>query len=370
MENIKDDIEPIRKIIHVDMDAFYASVEQRDNPDLRGKPIAVGGDSKRGVVAAASYEARKFGVRSAMSSVVAKRKCKDLIFVRARFEVYKEVSGQIRSVFEKYTDLIEPLSLDEAYLDVTENKLEIKSAIRIAQLIRREIKELTGLTASAGVSYNKFLAKTASDLDKPDGLSVILPNQAIEFLENLAIEKFYGIGKVTSKKMKSLGIHRGKDLKMWPESELKRLFGKSGSYYFNIVRGIDGRRVISSRERKSVGAELTFFDDLNTIDELTEKLQKIEEILWKRIEKIQKRGKTLTLKVKNSDFTVLTRSKTVDHLIQSQSEIREIYMELLNEWNEQDFQIRLLGLSISNLSTGEPKKEHIVRQLKINYEGF
>ncbi|GAA4835747.1 DNA polymerase IV [Algivirga pacifica] len=339
------------------MDAFYASVEQRDNPALRNKPIAVGGSSDRGVVAAASYEARKYGVHSAMSSVVAKRLCPDLIFTKGRYEVYAEVSRQIRAIFFEYTDLVEPLSLDEAYLDVTENKKHMKSAIAIARNIRSKIQSQLQLTASAGVSYNKFLAKTASDLDKPDGLSVILPEEAMSFLETLPIDKFYGIGKVTAEKMKRLGIFRGKELKMWPKSDLLHMFGKSGHYYYNIVRGIDHRMVTPQRERKSFGMERTFSEDITDFITLQEKLFQMGEQLWERFQKRQQQAKTLTLKIKYSDFHQITRSKTSLEVIPSLEEIKSMTTEMLAEFKEDDFQIRLTGISLSNLSYTDEKKE-------------
>ncbi|MCB0408824.1 MAG: DNA polymerase IV [Flavobacteriales bacterium] len=300
----------IRKIIHVDMDAFYASVEQRDNPDLKGKPVAVGGSKERGVVAAASYEARKYGVRSAMPSVTAFKKCPHIIFVPPRFEVYKEVSKQIREVFSEYTNLIEPLALDEAYLDVTENKKNMEYAMDIAKEIKEKIKQRTKLTASAGISYNKFLAKIASDYNKPDGFYVITPKMAEKFIEQLKIEKFFGVGKVTAQKMHKRGIFTGADLKTKSLDELNRWFGKSGKYYFNVVRGVDNRSVNPNRIRKSLGAERTYSIDITNKIGLIENLNGIVEVLIKRMEKSDSSGKTLTIKAKYANFKQITRSKT------------------------------------------------------------
>ena len=339
----------IRKIIHVDMDAFYASVEQRDNPELKGKPVAVGGSSQRGVVAAASYEARKFGVHSAMPSVTAFRRCPDIIFVRPRFDVYAQVSKQIRAVFHEYTDLVEPLSLDEAYLDVTHNKMGMPSATLIAREIKKRIKNDTGLTASAGISINKFLAKIASDQDKPDGLYLIEPKDAQEFVDKLAIEKFHGIGKVTAKKMKDLGIRTGSDLKKWDLNRLVQVFGKSGKYYYNICRTNDQRQVTPNRPRKSVGAEDTFETDLESFDAMMKELEKIAEIVFNRVEKSESYGRTLTLKLKYSDFKQITRSKTLNHPFDNLSLIMEVTRELLNQCDLKSKAVRLLGLTVSNL---------------------
>ncbi len=338
----------VRKIIHVDMDAFYASVEQRDNPELRGKPVVVGGDHVRGVIAAASYEARKFGVRSAMSSVLAKRKCPNLIFVRGNFEKYKTVSRQIREIFYEYTDLVEPLSLDEAFLDVTVAKKGKPSATLIAKEIKRRIKETTGLTASAGVSYCKFLAKVASDVNKPDGLFVITPDQAEAFLEKLDVHKFFGIGRVTAQKLNKQGIYNGADLKRLDQADLIRQFGKSGSYYYDIVRGIDNRPVVPSRERKSLGAENTFSTDYSELDDLEVQMLKIEDELWRRLQKAQTFGRTLTLKIKFADFEQITRSKTLHETIVLRKVLHETALELLH--NETPFVkgVRLLGLTVSN----------------------
>jgi len=342
-----------RKIIHIDMDAFFASVEQRDNPALKGKPVVVGGERERGVIAAASYEARKYGVRSAMSSVLAKRKCPILIFVRPNFEKYKTVSHQIREIFFEYTDLVEPLSLDEAFLDVTHAKKGKPSATLIAREIKQRIKEVTRLTASAGVSYCKFLAKVASDVNKPDGIFVITPDEAEAFLEQLEVKKFFGIGRVTAEKLNKQGIYTGADLKKMSQPELIRQFGKSGAYYYNIVRGIDDRPVVPSRERKSLGAENTFSTDYTEPDDLKEQLQKIEDEVWRRLQRSRAFGRTLTLKIKFADFEQITRSRTRIELYQTKETIHEVAEELL--MNEAPFVkgIRLLGLTISNFPHDE-----------------
>ena len=357
---------PLRKIIHVDMDAFYASVEQRDFPEYRGKPIAVGGSSERGVVAAASYEARRFGVRSAMSSAQAKQRCASLIFVKARFEVYREVSQQIRAIFQQYTDLVEPLSLDEAYLDVTENKLGITSALRVALNIRQQIKEETQLTASAGISYNKFLAKVASDINKPDGWKVILPEEAEAFLEGLPIEKFHGIGKVTARKMRSLGIRSGAELKQVEQETLHRHFGKVGRYYYNIVRGVDERAVNPSRIRKSISAERTFDRDLRTHDELVEEVRRVADILMDRMRKANAQGFTLTLKVKYADFSLITRSITQPQIINKVVTIQSLAEDLLHHIEIEEHPVRLLGIGVSNLLTAERLANGV--QLTLDFE--
>lgn len=335
------------------MDAFYASVEQRDNPSLRGKPVVVGGDHVRGVIAAASYEARKFGVRSAMSSILARRKCPNLIFVKGNFEKYKTVSRQIRDIFYEYTDLVEPLSLDEAFLDVTMAKKGKPSATLIAKEIKKRIKEATGLTASAGVSYCKFLAKVASDINKPDGLFVITPDQAEAFLEKLDIHKFFGIGRVTAGKLNKQGIYTGADLKRMDQADLLRQFGKSGSYYYQIVRGIDLRPVVPSRERKSLGAENTFSADYFSLDDLSGRMQEVEDELWRRLSKSRSWGRTLTLKIKFADFEQITRSKTLPGLIETQDVLHRVGLELLK--NEAPFVkgVRLLGLTVSNFPHSE-----------------
>ncbi|MFY0652531.1 MAG: DNA polymerase IV [Cyclobacteriaceae bacterium] len=343
----------IRKIIHIDMDAFYASVEQRDNPELKGKPVAVGGSRQRGVVAAASYEARKYGVHSALPSITAYRRCPDIIFIKPRFQVYKEVSNQIREIFFDYTDLVEPLSLDEAYLDVTRNKKGMPSATLIAREIKQRVKETTDLTASAGISINKFLAKTASDINKPDGLTLIKPEEAVGFVEHLKIEKFFGIGKVTANKMKRMGIHLGKDLKNKPLKFLQTHFGKAGSYYFNIARAIDNRSVNPNRIRKSVSVENTFERDVTTKSEVLQELSDLSKTLYDRIEKSKAYGRTLTIKYKFEDFSQRTKSKTISKFIQSQNEIIQLSNDMVNAETEDFPPIRLLGLSLSNLENDQ-----------------
>lgn len=347
----------IRKIIHIDMDAFYASIEQRDHPELRGKPVAVGGSAERGVVAAASYEARKYGVHSAMPSVTAKRKCPDLIFVKHRFEVYRSVSHQIREIFRDYTNLVEPLSLDEAYLDVTTNKKEMPSATLIAEEIRQRIFEATQLTASAGISFNKFIAKVASDVNKPNGITVIPPEKATAFLEQLPIYKFHGIGKVTAGKMNKLGIHNGADLKGFSEIDLVRNFGKSGRHYYRIVRGKDEREVKPNRVRKSVGAENTFRNDLSSEAEMLQELEKIATKVVKRLNKSETKGRTITLKLKYQDFVQQTRSKSFPHFLEPDEKlIMEIIKEQLHQPHFPEKAIRLLGITLSNLNTEKPIK--------------
>ncbi|WP_321309586.1 DNA polymerase IV [Marinifilum fragile] len=340
-------MEDIRKIIHIDMDAFFASVEQRDNPELRNKPIAVGGDGDRGVVAAASYEARKFGVRSAMPSKIAKKRCPHLIFVRGRHDRYKEVSNQIMSIFYEYTDLVEPLSIDEAFLDVTHNKKNLPSATLIAQEIKARIKEETSLTASAGISVNKFLAKIASDVNKPDGLFVIPPKNIESFINDLQIDKFYGVGKVTADKMHKLGIFKGKDLKERSLLDLSRLFGKHGAYYYNIARGIDDRPVNPNRIRKSVGTEHTYRNDLIDTQEIKKDLRKTTESLVRRLKKSGFRGRTLTLKLKYSNFEQETRSRTLLGVFEGFEMIQKNAEELLDQ-DELKNSIRLIGLTVSN----------------------
>ena len=339
----------IRKIIHVDMDAFYASVEQRDNPELRGKPVAVGGSSKRGVVAAASYEARAFGVRSAMPSVTALRQCPDLIFVKPRFEAYKAVSRHIREIFARHTDEIQPLSLDEAYLDVTHDKQGIGSAVKIAKAIRAAIREETGLTASAGVSYNKFIAKLASDQNKPDGMCVILPEQGPEFVASLPVRRFHGVGPRTAEKMAKLGVHTGADLAQKDEIWLSQHFGSWGAYLFHAARGIDNRPVNANAVRKSIGAESTYFEDKRSEDELREALDDIVEIVWDRIDRNQAQGKTLVLKARDSDFRTVTRSRTVGHILSDRSAIATLGHALLDQILPVEMGVRLLGLTLSGL---------------------
>ncbi len=340
----------LRKIIHIDMDAFYASVEQRDYPEYRGKPLVVGGlpEGRGGVVATASYEARQYGIRSAMSSKQALQLCPHAVFVRPRFEAYKEVSAKIREIFSRYTDLIEPLSLDEAYLDVTEDKLQIGSAITIAEQIKAAIKEELQLTASAGISVNKFVAKIASDINKPDGLKFIGPSAIEAFMEQLPVEKFFGVGKVTAAKMKAMGLFCGADLKKLPEKELVSHFGKSGSFYYRIVRGIDHREVQPHRERKSLAAEDTFARDLCTLEEMETELQRIAELVYERLKKSQLRGRTLTLKIKYSDFKQITRNRSLASPISSRESIAAIAVEILNSTFKEGQQVRLLGISISN----------------------
>jgi DNA polymerase-4 len=343
----------MRKIIHIDMDAFFASVEQLDNPELRGKPVAVGGSGERHVVAAASYEARKFGVRSAMPSVTAKKLCPELIFVRHRFDRYNEMSDQVFEIFREYTNLVEPLSIDEAFLDVTTDKKGIGSATLIAREIKKEIRERTGLTASAGISYNKFLAKIASEINKPDGLCLIPPEEAEKFIEKLAVEKFYGIGKVTAEKMHKLGIHNGEDLKKWDLPFLVRNFGKVGKFYFDIVRGIDERPVVTDSERKSVGTELTYEKDLTTRFELIAELYKVERELMERLEHAGVTGRTITMKIKFSDFRQITRSKTLLHYIRDFDTLHREVSEIRKSLKLENFRIRLLGVSISNLESDD-----------------
>lgn len=342
-----------RKIIHIDMDAFYASVEQRDNPAYRGKPLAVGGSRVRGVVAAASYEARQYGVRSAMPSALAYRKCPHIIFVKPRFDVYKAVSNQIRAIFLEYTELVEPLSLDEAYLDVTNNKKGLPSATLIAKEIRDRIFEETRLTASAGISINKFLAKTASDVNKPNGQMLIAPDKAEDFIRTLPIDRFYGIGKVTAEKMHQLGILSGEDLRKWSEAELIRLFGKSGRYYYHIARGIDNREVNPNRIRKSIGAENTFSENLTLESEMLTELSDIAEEVAQRLQKHGRQGKTLTVKIKFSDFVQITRSKTLSYNFNSRQAIEEMAHELLLLEKLEEKEVRLLGITVSGLDTTE-----------------
>lgn len=351
------DSAPIRKIIHVDMDAFYASVEQRDNPELRGKPVAVGGSRERGVVAAASYEARKFGVRSAMPSITAKRRCPELIFVKPRFDVYRAVSQQVRAVFAEYTPIIEPLSLDEAYLDVTENLKGVPIATTIAQEIRARIKEVTGLTASAGVSYNKFLAKLASDHRKPDGLYVITPKMGAAFVEALPVARFHGIGPATAERMHALGIQTGLDLRGQSQEFLREYFGKSGDFFYWIARGVDERPVRADRERKSIGAENTFSQDIYAYPPAREALQPIIDKVWGYSERNAVHARTVTLKVKYDDFTQITRSRTHPAFVASRAELAQTAESLLNAVFPTDKGIRLLGVSLSSIAEPEPRDE-------------
>jgi DNA polymerase IV len=344
---------PPRKIIHIDMDAFFASVEQRDDPALRGRPVAVGGAGERGVVAAASYEARKFSVRSAMASSTARRKCPDLVFVKPRFEVYREVSLQIREIFADYASLVEPLSLDEAYLDVTDNLQQLPTATAIAERIRARIFEQTQLTASAGVSYCKFLAKLASDHRKPDGLFVITPRMGPAFVEALPVGRIHGIGPATMRKMNELGIFTGRDLKAQPLERLTARFGKAGAYYYSISRGIDLRPVRPDRERKSVGAEETFASDLHGFEELAAELDRILDRLWERCGRARVRGgRTVTLKVKFANFNQVTRSRTSPGLA-GRDEVRQAGLALLRGLCPLAMGVRLLGLTLSGLDDGE-----------------
>ena len=353
-----------RKIIHVDMDAFYASVEQMDNPALRGKPLAVGGSETRGVVAAASYEARKFGVKSALSGALAKKYCPEIIFVKPRFDRYKEISQQIRKIFLDYTDLVEPLSLDEAYLDVTQNKKGNPSASLIAQEIRQRIFDEVGLTASAGISINKFIAKVASDYNKPNGQKTVNPDQVIVFLEELPIGKFYGVGKVTREKMYQLGIFTGFDLKSKDLAFLEKHFGKSGTYYYYIVRGIHNSEVKPERTAKSVATEHTFDENLTSEVFMLEKLELIAAELERRLQKYKIAGKTVTLKIKYSDFTLQTRSKTLPYFISDRSLLFDTVKELLYQERMKD-SVRLLGISLNNLNT--ENKKTVVVQLKFEF---
>jgi len=352
---------PQRKIIHVDMDAFFASVEQMDNPDLQGKPVAVGGSKERGVVAAASYEARKFGVRSAMPSVLAARKCPSLVFVSPRFERYKEISQQIRTIFYDYTDLVEPLSLDEAYLDVTVNKTNNPSASLIAEEIRARIKSEVGLNASAGISINKFTAKIASDINKPNGQKTIPPESVIEFLEQLPINKFYGVGKVTAQKMNTHGVFTGKQLKELSIEYLSKFFGKQGPHFYNIVRGIEHSEVKTNRIRKSVGAERTFNKDLSSEQFMLEQLSKISDELERRLIKSKIKGRTITVKLKFSDFKQQTRSRTVDEFMQLKKEFFPLVSELILQQPPEN-SVRLLGVTMNNLD-----KKSISVQLKLEF---
>lgn len=337
-----------RKIIHIDMDAFYASVEQRDHPELKGKPIAVGHAEKRGVVAAASYEARKFGVRSAMASQKALKLCPDLIFVEGRMDVYKEVSAQVHAIFQEYTDLIEPISLDEAFLDVTENKKSIALAVDIAKEIKQRIREELHLVASAGISYNKFLAKVASDYRKPDGLCTIHPDQAQAFIDRLPIEAFWGVGPVTAKKMHQLGIYNGETLRQCSLDMLNRQFGKAGSLYYDFARGIDNRPVEAVRIRKSIGCEHTLEKDISLSSSVIIELYHVACELVERLERKQFKGSTLTLKIKFNDFTQLTRSQSVNHPLSTLKEILPLAKKLLKGVDYAQHPIRLIGLSVSN----------------------
>lgn len=352
-----DEAQGLRKIIHVDMDAFFASVEQRDNPELRGRPVAVGGAGGRGVVAAASYEARKFGVKSAMPGVTARRLCPDLLFVPHRFDAYREASRQIREIFLHYTPHVEPLSLDEAYLDVTDDIRGIGSATRIAELIRARIREETGLTASAGVSYNKFIAKLASDQNKPDGLCVIRPGQGAAFVASLPIRRFHGVGPKGAEKMARLGIATGGDLATKDIAFLREHFGSFADYLYRAARGIDLRPVRANRIRKSVGGERTFSEDLSSGSALRATMERIVDIVWERIERAEARGRTVTLKMKYTDFTLVSRARSLPHWVQSKAEFGAIGHALLDDMLPLPKPIRLMGLTLSNLDQGEDTEE-------------
>ena len=357
-----------RKIIHIDMDAFYASVEQRDHPEYRGKPLVVGGlpEGRGGVVATASYEARNFGIRSAMPSKQALQLCPHALFVRPRFEAYKEVSRQIREIFSRYTDLIEPLSLDEAYLDVTHDKLNIGSALEIAKQIKDAIRDELQLTASAGVSINKFVAKIASDINKPDGLKFIGPSAIQAFMENLPVGKFHGVGKVTAEKMKKMGLHTGADLKQLSEEELVRSFGKTGRFYYRIVRGVDEREVQPHRETKSLAAEDTFPVDLTTTAEMEVQLDRIALLVCSRLEKYNLKGRTVTLKIKYSDFRQITRNRSFSAPIADLETISATAKQLLASTSPEEKKIRLLGISLSNFGeTGMRPKTEPSAQLRL-----
>ncbi|WP_338377524.1 DNA polymerase IV [uncultured Flavobacterium sp.] len=358
---------PQRKIIHVDMDAFYASVEQMDFPELKGKPLAVGGSENRGVVSAASYEARKFGVRSAMSGIQAKRNCPDLIFVRPRFDRYKEISKKIRRIFLDYTDLVEPLSLDEAYLDVTINKKNNPSASLIAQEIRQRIFDEVGLTASAGISVNKFVAKIASDYNKPNGQKTVNPDEVEAFLEVLDIKKFYGIGKVTAEKLYQLGVFTGYDLKQKSLEYLEKHFKNSAQYYFNISRGIHNSQVKPNRTVKSFGAERTFNENLSSEIYMEERLLNIATELEKRLQKSKISGRTITLKIKYSDFSLQTRSKTLQYYISDKHLLFDVAKELLYQERLKD-SVRLLGISVNNLNNEEKKTKEIPKSVSVQLQ--
>jgi DNA polymerase-4 len=359
---VKNDID-FRKIIHIDMDAFYASVEQMDNPNLKGKPVAVGGSRERGVVAAASYEARKYGVHSAMPSLRAAKLCHNLIFLKPRFNRYKELSHQIRDIFFDYTDLVEPLSLDEAYLDVTRVKKGPNSATLLGREIKNRIRNEVGLTASAGISYNKFLAKTASDMEKPDGLYTILPNEAGDFIAHLPVKKFHGIGAVTADKMHRAGIFNGNDLRKKSREDLILRFGKAGHYYYEIARGIDNRPVSTDRPTKSLSAERTFDHDVMKLDEIWAKFHPIRDEVYRRYKRAGMKGKTITLKIKYGDFRQATKSKTTETYIGTEQEFNDladafIHSEILKEEG-----IRLLGLGISNFE----KERQVTQQLVLKF---
>lgn len=345
------EFDSVRKIIHVDMDAFYASVEQRDRPELRGKPVAVGGSSERGVVAAASYEARAYGVRSAMASVTARRRCPELIFVKPRFEVYRAVSAQIRGIFAEHTDLIEPLSLDEAYLDVTEHKQGITMATTVGRLIREQIKAATGLTASAGISYCKFLAKLASDLNKPDGQAVITPAHGPVFVASLPVKQFHGVGPATAARMERLGIQTGADLRDKSIEFLRGHFGKSGDWYYRIARGVDHRPVEPHRERKSIGSEDTFAEDIFDLERAQREIDTLAARVWRSCVARETTGRTITLKVKYADFQQITRSRTIEPAVRSAGDLAIVAGGLLESLFPTEKGVRLLGVTLSSLIT-------------------
>lgn len=357
-EEARQEAQGLRKIIHVDMDAFYASVEQRDDPALRGQPVAVGGGSDRGVVAAASYEARRFGVRSAMASVKAKRLCPQLVFVRPRFDAYREVSRQIRAIFHDYAAQVEPLSLDEAYLDVTDDLKGIGSATRIAEIIRARIRAETGLTASAGVSYNKFLAKIASDQNKPDGICIIRPGEGAEFVAVLPVRRFHGVGPRGAERMAKLGIHTGADLREKDIAFLRAHFGSQADYLYRAARGIDLRRVDGNRPRKSIGGERTFDRDISSGPALREALDNIIDIVWNAIEKHNGRGRTVTLKLKLTDFTSTTRAKSLAHTVADKPEFARLGHALLDEVLPLPQPVRLMGLTLSALEGAQEQAPH------------
>lgn len=365
---VKEDPEkPIRKVIHIDMDAFYASIEQRDFPEYKDKPLAVGGTSKRGVVAAASYEARKYGIRSAMPTLTAIKRFPGLIIVKPRFHIYKQVSRQIMEIFHSITNLVEPLSLDEAFLDVTCNTLNQSSATVIAREIKSRIQNKTELTASAGVSVNKFLAKIASDMDKPDGLYVIKPHEVEEFINELPVEKFFGVGKVTARRMQQQGIYKGYDLKQKNLADLIRLFGKNGKFFYEICRGIDNRPVNPQRIRKSFGKERTFEEDLMNLEDIHSTLQNITDMLWHDLVRTGVKGKTLTIKIKYADFQQITRSKTFSNDIESDRQIYNTAREVLDSLFLEGNRIRLLGITLSNLRQPD-NSDHIQDdQLSIDF---
>ena len=343
---------PVRKIIHIDMDAFYASVEQRDNPNLRGRPVAVGHGAKRGVVAAASYEARAYGVHSAMPSTTAMRQCAELVFVPPRFEVYRAVSRQIHAIFADFTTLIEPLALDEAYLDVTQDLRGLQTAFATAKEIRARILKETGLTASAGISYNKFLAKLASDHRKPNGQTVIPPEKGPAFVESLPVAKFHGVGPKTAEKMNRLGIHSGADLKAQSLKFLEQNFGRSGAYYYAIARGEDDRRVVPNRPRKSVGSETTFMQDLARPAEIEQGIAAVLEDVWSYCERTGAAGRTVTVKIKYADFQIVTRSRTLAEPVSSREILERTSLELVRTVFPLEKRVRLLGVSLSNMSSG------------------